>query len=472
MGIGLLLSTVLIIFVFIGEIEAAVSRPEQVMPVSASPEELPGKSISISEIPGEDIPSRESPGESPSSDEASGESASPDITPRESVFPSETPREESPPGESSRDSMAADEKEVIPEKGENKKGDEREELEEIRIRQILDQMDLKDKVYQMFIVFADTLTGASNTTIAGEATKKALKKYPVGGILYLTGNLKSEDQAKAMLQGIQSFSEVPLFLASDEEGGRVARVKKALGTYEMKAMFYYKDQGSDLAYDNARQIAKAIHDLGFNTAFAPVADVWSYPENTVIADRAYSDDFEEAAKLIPAAVQGFQDGGVVCSLKHFPGHGSTKSDSHHGSAYVYKTLEELRKEEFLPFQAGIDAGADMVMVGHLLVPEIDDVPATISPKIITDILRNELNYSGVVITDALNMKAMTDYYGSGEIAVRSVKAGADILLCPADLERSANALLQAVQKGEITQERIDESVKRILHLKLQRGIIP
>ena len=349
--------------------------------------------------------------------------------------------------------------------------DHEKESEDALVDEMINQMDLHQKIYQMFIVFVDSLTGVTNTTVAGDITKNALKEYPVGGLLFQKENLTSEEQVINMIQGMQSYSNIPLFIASDEEGGRVARVMETLHPYSLDAMLTYKDMGKDKAYENATLIAESIKKYGFNTAFAPVADVWSNPENTVIGDRAYSDDFEQASELVSTAVQGFKDKGMICSLKHFPGHGDTKVDSHYGAAYVSKTLEQLRKEEFLPFKAGIDAGADMVMIGHLIVPDIDEVPATFSRKIVTDILKKELNFEGIVISDALNMQAISDYYDSSSAAVHAVKAGVDILLCPLDLDESVTALVNAVQSGEILEERIDESVRKILKLKLQKGII-
>ena len=211
--------------------------------------------------------------------------------------------------------------------------------------------------------------------------------------------------------------------------------------------------------------------LGFNTDLAPVADVWSNPGNTVIGDRAYSDSFSQAASLIPSAVRGFHDGGVGTALKHFPGHGDTLADSHNSSVYVSKTLEQLRQSEFLPFKAGIDAGSDMVMIGHLTLTEIDEQPAPFSYRIVTEILRGELGFSGVVITDGLQMKAMTSFYTSGEIAVKAVSAGVDILLCPSDPQEAVTALKDAVASGTVSEQRIDQSVRRILTLKLNRGIL-
>ena len=274
-----------------------------------------------------------------------------------------------------------------------------------------------------------------------------------------------------MLTTVQTYSEIPLILTCDEEGGRVNRLMSTVGTTYIDSMMSYRDQGTEKAAENAKTIAGDMVSCGFNTDLAPVADVWSNPENKVIGDRAYSDDFAQAAVLVASAVEGFHAGGAACTLKHFPGHGDTASDSHKGAVYVTKTLDELREGELLPFQAGIDAGADLVMIGHLTVSDVEDVPAIFSYDIVTGLLREEMGFEGVVITDSLQMKAVTDAYGSGSAAVLAVKAGVDLLLCPEDLKEAADALLEAVETGEISEERLNESVIRILKLKEERGLL-
>lgn len=331
--------------------------------------------------------------------------------------------------------------------------------------ELLAGMTLREKICQMFVVYPSAITGVSKVTAAGDAAKQALEDWPVGGLLYDRSNMVSQEQVRAMLGDTQSYSKIPLILTCDEEGGRVNRLMDTVGTTKIGPMLDYKDQGAEKAAENARTIASDLVACGFNMDLAPVADVWSNPANTVIGDRAYSDDFQQAAELVAAAVEGFHEGGAACTLKHFPGHGDTSADSHYGSVYVHKTLEELRQAELIPFQAGIEAGADAVMMGHLILDQIDDQPALFSYKLVTELLREEMGFTGVVMTDSLQMQAMTDHYGSGEIAVGAVKAGVDILLCPGSLEDGVNALTEAVESGEITEERINESVLRILRLK-------
>ena len=325
--------------------------------------------------------------------------------------------------------------------------------------------------HQLFIVQPADLT-PGELTAAGTAAQWALEEWPVGGLLLDASNLKDLAQTHDMLSNFQRFSKIPLILTCDEEGGRVNRLMHTIGTTYVGPMLDFKDQGPDKAAENARTIAADMRFCGFNMDLAPVADVWSNPDNTVIGDRAYSDDFQQAAQLVAAAVDGFHQGGIACTLKHFPGHGDTSADSHFGSVYVYKTLDQLREGELIPFRAGIEAGADAVMMGHLIIAEVEEQPALFSHKIVTELLREELGFDGVVITDSLKMQAMTDHYGSGDIAVKAVQAGVDLLLSPQDLEEAAAALVQAVEDGAISQERLDESVLRILRLKTARGIIP
>ena len=337
--------------------------------------------------------------------------------------------------------------------------------------EVLATMTLREKAYQLLIVFPKDLMGVDPVTKAGDATCRALEQMPVGGLLYDRSNMVSRDQLRTMVENSQSYSKIPLIITCDEEGGRVARLMRTVGTPKLNAMLSYRDQGTGRAAENARILAGGLTSCAFNMDLAPVADVWSNPDNTVIGDRAYSTDYQEAADLVAAAVRGFHDGGAACTLKHFPGHGDTSEDSHYGSAYVRKSLDQLRAGELLPFAAGIRAGADAVMLGHLIVEDIDSEPAPFSRAIVTDLLRRELGFQGVVMTDSLQMQAMTDHYGLREMTVKAVQAGVDVLLCPSDPAAAADALVDAVESGTISQSRLDESVLRVLRMKENRGIL-
>ena len=340
----------------------------------------------------------------------------------------------------------------------------------VRAEELLSGMTLREKLCQLMIVRPEVLTGESPVTAAGETTRLALETYPVGGLIYSVDNLVTQEQTREMITNTQSYSKLPLFISADEEGGNVGRLMYKLGTTWVNSMYSYKDQGADTAYSNAKTIGTDMVSCLFNTDFAPVADVWTNPENTVIGDRAYSDDFEQAAELVASAVRGFTDAGVICCLKHFPGHGDTSTDTHEGAAVVSKSLDELRAGEFLPFVSGIEAGADMVMIGHITVTSVDPEPATISKAIITDVLRGELGWDGVVISDSLDMGALAGY-GNGEVCVKFLEAGGDILLGIPDIETALTALEAAVTDGRLTESRIDESVQRVLELKISHGII-
>ena len=233
--------------------------------------------------------------------------------------------------------------------------------------------------------------------------------------------------------------------------------------------------GSNVFLGETSYITKALTavlQLGFNLDFAPVADVNSNPNNTVIGSRAFGTDPEKVAEMVAACVKGFRDSGMVCTLKHFPGHGDTEEDSHYGEAKSWKTLDELRTCELRPFQAGIEAGASMIMVGHITLPNVtEEIPATLSHDIVTGILREEMKYNGIIITDSMAMNAIANWYSSDEAAVKAIQAGCDMILMPYQLESAVNGIETAVNSGDITEERIEESVLRILKAKLEAGII-
>lgn len=319
-----------------------------------------------------------------------------------------------------------------------------------------------ERVCQLFIAMPQHLSGS--LTSHDEKLAEGLKKYPVGGILYVMNNITTPENTVAMNRVMVDNLRISPFLCIDEEGGRVARLRGKPYAATLDPMFSYKDQGTDVAYQNARRLSDNLYAYGFNLDFAPVADVWTNPVNKVIGDRAYSDDPYQAAELITAAIKGFHDGGMFCCVKHFPGHGDTAEDSHTGAAIVHKNLDELRECELIPFIAGIEAGADMVMIGHLTCPKLDDVPASISYKIITELLREELGYEGVILTDSLKMGAVSGM-GSAELCLAAFNAGCDMLLSPDDLAEAVNYFYAGLSNGVVTIERVNESITRILNMK-------
>lgn len=342
-------------------------------------------------------------------------------------------------------------------------------------KKIVDEMTIDEKVYQMFIVLPEQLTGVGQVTAAGTTTQEALEKYPVGGILYLSQNIVSRNQTQTMLSNVQAYSKIPVFTAVDEEGGVVSRVgnNPNMGTTSFPSMKNIGSTGdSNQAYTVGYTIGNECKELGFNLDFAPVADVFSNPENTVIGNRAFSDDPNITADMVSSCVRGFKDAKMLCALKHFPGHGDTIADSHYEAAITSKTLEELDELEFVPFVKGIEAGADFVMVGHILTPNITDdyIPATLSNEMLS-ILRDELKFDGIIITDAMNMAAITDYYSSSEAAVTAVKAGIDMILVPEDFHAAVSGVMHALETGDIAEEEINDSVIRIIQTKIRAGLI-
>lgn len=348
---------------------------------------------------------------------------------------------------------------------------------ESRIVSILKSLTLEEKIYQLFIVEPEAVAGVKTATKATEATRKGLNKYPVGGIVYFADNIASEEQIKEMIANSQAYAAkkrgIGLFIAVDEEGGTVSRVAGKLNTTRFEPMEVIGARGdAQEAYTVGAAIAGDISRLGFNLDFAPVADVIIDSANTEIGSRSFGTDPAQVSVMVGQVVKGLQDNGVMATLKHFPGHGSTTANSHEGESISTRTLTQMEQAEFLPFQEGMEAGAEFVMISHLTAVEIDkESPASLSKTIITDILRDKLGFEGLVITDSLQMKAVANLNSSGETAVRALEAGADVLMMPVNLSDAARGIRKAVDSGRLTEERIDESVQRILNIKWEYGLI-
>ena len=249
----------------------------------------------------------------------------------------------------------------------------------------------------------------------------------------------------------------------------MARVADALGLEnagDMAALGSAQD--TQAVYDANKSIADYLTSYGFNVNFAPVADVLTNEENTVIGDRSFGNDPALVSRMVASAVQGLEENGVSSCLKHFPGHGDTTGDSHEGTVQTDRTKADMQATEFLPFEAGIDAGVDMIMIGHICAPELtggEKVPASISEEIITGILRKEMGYNGIVITDAMNMAAITEYYEADVAAIKALKSGADMVLMPEDFVTAYEGVLKAVMDGTISEERVNDSLTRIYRVK-------
>lgn len=338
-------------------------------------------------------------------------------------------------------------------------------------------MSLREKVCQMFIVTPEQLTGYGCVTYADSTVRQSFMDMPVGGVILFAQNLTSQDQTAQLIADFQSYSQescgVGIFTAVDEEGGTVARAAQKLGTTSFYNMEYYGSlNDTDLAYDVGSTIGSDLSGLGFNVDFAPVADV-NLNSGNELGSRIFSSDPYVVSDMTAAVVRGLQDQGVCATLKHFPGLGAADGNTHYDNyVHIYRTLDELREAEFVAFSGGIEAGADFVMVGHQKVSGVgDDLPADLSYTVVTTLLREELGFQGLAVTDAQQMNTIAGVYGSGDAAVRSVEAGIDIILMPADLWSAVDAICTAVEDGRISEERIDESVARILMRKAELGLI-
>jgi beta-N-acetylhexosaminidase len=351
----------------------------------------------------------------------------------------------------------------------------------------LQKMTLREKVGQMFYVRPECLDTTIHFNLpsgidesaddireiklqAVNATMKGVnEKYPVGGIILYAHNIKDEAQLARFIPEIRALKGSPL-LCIDEEGGRVARIANNDNFNEKK----YESMGAigatgdpQNAYECGNTIGTYLRRYGFDIDFAPVADVNTNPENIVIGQRAFSDDPAVAAPMVTNYLQGLKDAGVTGCIKHFPGHGDTKADTHYGYAQSMKTWDEMLGCEMTTFKAGIAWGCQLIMTAHIAAPNVtgSDVPSTMSPVILQDKLRTELGYQNIIITDAMEMGAITQQYNCAEATVGCIQAGVDIVLGPQNFVQAFDAVIAAVKDGTITEERINQSVRRILKLK-------
>ena len=336
-------------------------------------------------------------------------------------------------------------------------------------------MTLEQKVAQLFIVTPEALVeGVSQVTQAGDMTREGVTAHPVGGIVYFAQNLLDPEQTTTMLANVKQFyadaGNVAPFIAVDEEGGTVVRVadNEAFGAQDVGDASALGSAGdTEAAKRAAEQIADYLMPLGFNLDFAPVADVVDPLRSDTMGLRSFSSDAAVAADMVRAEVEGFRDKKMLCCAKHFPGIGAAAGDSHEGAITIEATNEELETVDLVPFRAAIEAGVPMIMVGHVSLPNIvgDSTPAPLSSAVVQGMLRDSLGYTGIIVTDSLSMGAITDYYTPAEAAVAALKAGCDIPLMPERLDEAYQGVLSAVQVGELTEERLDESLARILTAK-------
>lgn len=345
------------------------------------------------------------------------------------------------------------------------------------VQRTLAKMTVREKVGQLFMpviygTAAGTVSGENQARYGAQTPAEVIGKYHLGGVILFPANVKNVRQVVGLTNGLQKSSEIPLLIGTDQENGLVSRMSAVMTRFPGAAEIGATGKPA-LARDVARATGAELRALGVNLDFAPVADVNIDPKNPVIGKRAYGDDPGEVAKMVGAAVKGFDQAGVASTAKHFPGHGDTRIDSHTGLPVIKHTRAQWERLDAPPFKAAIAAGVDAIMTAHIVFPKLDPSgdPATLSKPILTGLLRKELGFKGVISTDALNMAGARVKYDDGEVAVRAVLAGADLLLMPNHLPEQYQAVLKAVESGRISQKRLDQSVTRILTLKKERGLL-
>lgn len=333
-----------------------------------------------------------------------------------------------------------------------------------QVTDIVEQMTLDEKIGQM--MFA----GVSGTTLQQETTS-LIQDYKVGGLILYGNNLETPQQTVTLMNALMAANvnnQLPLFLGTDQEGGKVVRLPGSLKNFPTNKRIGDINQ-SPFSFAVGQLLGEQLTAFGFNLDFAPVLDVNSNPNNPIIGDRSFSNDPDIVSKLGIETMKGLESKQVIPVIKHFPGHGDTAVDSHLELPKVTKSLDDLNQLELVPFKAAIENGADVVMVAHILLPKIDpQYPSSMSKEIITGMLRDQLGFDGVVMTDDMTMKAITNHFDIGQAAVDSVKAGSDVILIAheyANVTAAIQAVKAAVNKGEITEDRINDSVRRIIELK-------
>lgn len=343
-------------------------------------------------------------------------------------------------------------------------------------------MSMEEKVGQMLMPDFRNWKG-QNVTVMNDEIAQLVKDYHLGGVILFRENTVTADQTTRLVSAYQEAAEkYGLIISIDQEGGIVTRLQT--GTDFPGNMALGATRSEELAEKVGKAIGEELKALGINMNFGPVLDVNNNPDNPVIGVRSFSEDPELVANLGNAYIKGLHETGTAATSKHFPGHGDTATDSHVGLPSVPHDLDRLKEVELYPFQQAMDTGIDAIMTAHVTFPKIDDttaiskkdgtevaVPGTLSHKILTGLVREEMGFKGVIVTDAMNMGAIADHFGPVDAAIRAVNAGADILLMPVGIVDVANGLYDAVNSGEISEDRLEQSVERILTLKLNRGIV-
>lgn len=359
---------------------------------------------------------------------------------------------------------------------------------EEKVNEQLSQMTLRDKIGQMFIIrlgSLDTLQVEDSVISITACPIYDLpqrlvefdKQYPVGGVILYNKNIQDPAQLIQLTGDMHAKLQNDPLVCIDEEGGRVSRIANtpSFNLHKYASMQEIASSGNPQdAYDAAYYIGSYVKSYGFDIDFAPVADVNTNPENIVIGARCFSSNPDTAATFVLKYLDGLTAAKMMGCVKHFPGHGDVKNDTHTGYAATTKTWAQMDTCEMVTFRAAINAGVQLVMTAHIAVPNVDpttyqgySIPSTMSSVILQDKLRGSLGYQNVIITDGMDMGAITLHYSAEEAAIRTILAGVDIVLCPQNYRKAYDAVYQAVKDGRIPEERINQSVRRILKLKMQ-----
>ena len=332
------------------------------------------------------------------------------------------------------------------------------------IQQKLDNMTLDEKIGQMITIGIDGYS-------VDDTAKQLITDKKVGGVILFKNNISNSNQLLQLIndiKGINSTNKIPIFISVDQEGGRVNRLPSEIKSLPSNEVVGNKNDNK-LAYDIGKNIGYALGSFGFNMDFAPVLDVNSNPNNTVIGDRSFSNDKDKVASLGASEINGFKDSNIISVAKHFPGHGDTATDSHYALPIINKTLDELKSVEFVPFKKAIEEKVPAIMVSHILMPQIDsDNSASMSKTIITDILRKDLKFHGLIVTDDMTMGAVTNELDITTACINSINAGADLLLVCHGYDNEINvinAIKDSINNEIISIDTINKSVYRILSLK-------
>jgi beta-N-acetylhexosaminidase len=321
----------------------------------------------------------------------------------------------------------------------------------------LDKMSLEDKIAQLFILDFRSIVDYPVTEMDGKI-EAFMNTYPIGGIIYFSENVDSYNQVKSLNDSLQEISRYPLIISVDEEGGKVSRIGKAgIGVDHLQSARSLASKDEEHMLSLISKLAVDLHALGFNLNFAPVLDVDTNPNNPVIGNRSFSSDPEIVGDLSLIYMKAMHDQGVATVGKHFPGHGDTNSDSHYGTVYYMGNYDEFMAIEAVPFIKAIEEKVPLIMLGHITAPNLDDsgLPASLSTRMI-DILKEDLNYKGLIITDSMRMKAITDLYSPVEIGPMALLSGIDLILMPEDFETTYNAIIKAVHTGDVSEHRINQ----------------